>query len=297
MNPKSKYRAKTADRWAIVLSGGNGTRPPESRSLLKHTLDRAEKLIPAQKLLIVVAKESLQFDDVRQQLASRPRECIIIQPDNKDTGPGILLPLVHLHKRDPAAVVAIFPSDPSILQDDLLMQHVERAFKIVESDGSRIVLLGAEPKEPDPEWGYILPGETSDNAGLDGDRMVEMFVQKPSPVAARIIISKGALWNTRILVVKCETLLQAIELAAPEMYRYFAPIQDAIGTPEEKRVVEKVYQALPALNFFEGVFELLPYENRRNLRVLPVQGVTRKGWGTAHHEHPQENRRAAAKAI
>ena len=39
------------------------------------------------------------------------------------------------------------------------MQHVERAFRIVESDGSRIVLLGTEPNEPDPEYGYILPGK------------------------------------------------------------------------------------------------------------------------------------------
>jgi mannose-1-phosphate guanylyltransferase len=295
---KSNDGAKTFARWAILLSGGNGTPPRESPSLLEQTFDRAETLIPAQKLLVVVAKEALQFDDMRRQLASRPGECIIVQPDNKDSGPGILLPLMHLHKRDPAAVVAIFPSDHSILQDDLIMQHVERAFKIVESDGSRIVLLGAEvPKEPDTERSYILAGESGDGTDLNGGRMVEMFVQRPSPDAARIIISKGALWNTRILVVKCATLLQAIELAAPEMYRCFAPIQDAIGTPEEKGVVEKVYQALPELNFFKGVFELLPYENRQNLRVLPVQGVTRRGWGTAHHGHPQENRLVAAKAI
>jgi mannose-1-phosphate guanylyltransferase len=297
-NRKPNDRAKTFARWAILLSGGNHARPRESGSLLEQTFDRAETLIPAQKLLVVVAREALQFDDVRRQLASRPRECIIVQPDNKDSGPGILLPLMYLRKRDPAAVVAIFPSDHSNLQDDLILQHVERAFKVVESDGSRIVLLGAEePKEPDTERNYILPGESSDSGGLDGGRMVEMFVQKPSPDAARIIISKGALWNTQILVVKCETLLQAIELAAPEMYRSFAAIQDAIGTAEEKGVVEKVYQALPAVNFFNGVFELLPYENRQNLRVLPVHGVTRKGWGTGRHDHPQEDRLVAAKAI
>jgi mannose-1-phosphate guanylyltransferase len=266
--------------------------------LLEQTFDRAETLIPAQKLLVVIAKEGLQFDDMRRQLASRPRECIIVQPENKDSGPSILLPLMHLHKRDPAAVVAIFPSDHSILQGDLIMRHVERAFKIVESDGSLIVLLGAEePHEPDSERSYILAGESGDGTGLDGARMVEMFVQRPSPEEARIIIGKGALWNTRILVVKCETLLQAMELAAPDLYRSFAAIQDVIGTPEEKGMLEKVYQALPAVNFFKGVFESLPYENRRNLRVLPIRGVTRKGLRTALYDYPQENRLAAAKAI
>jgi mannose-1-phosphate guanylyltransferase len=297
-NPKSNDRAKTFAHWAILLSGGNGTPPRESGSLLEQTFDRAETLIPAQKLLVVIAKEGLQFDDMRRQLASRPRECIIVQPENKDSGPSILLPLMHLHKRDPAAVVAIFPSDHSILQGDLIMRHVERAFKIVESDGSRIVLLGAEePHEPDSERSYILAGESGDGTGLDGARMVEMFVQRPSPEEARIIIGKGALWNTRILVVKCETLLQAMELAAPDLYRSFAAIQDVIGTPEEKGMLEKVYQALPAVNFFKGVFESLPYENRRNLRVLPIRGVTRKGLRTALYDYPQENRLAAAKAI
>jgi len=181
----------SADRWGIILSGGNGTRlrdlvfhrradylPKQylnfigKRSMLEHTLHRAEKLIPAQKLLIVIAKEHLQFDEVRRQIASRPRECIIIQPQNKDTGAGILLPLMHLHKRDPTAIVTVFPSDHFILEEDLFMRHVERAFRIVESDGARIVLLGTEPNEPDPEYGYILYGGRIDNPDLDGGRTV-----------------------------------------------------------------------------------------------------------------------------
>src|SRR3990170_972254 len=290
----------SADRWGIILSGGNGTRlrdlvfhrradylPKQylnfigKRSMLEHTLHRAEKLIPAQKLLVVITKEHVQFDEVRRQIASRPQECIIIQPENKDTGPGILLPLMHLHKRDPAAVVTVFPSDHFILEEDVFMQHVERAFRIVESDGARIVLLGTEPNEPDPEYGYILYGGRIDNPDLDGGRTVEMFVEKPSADAAKTIMRKGALWNTLVLVVTCKTLLQAIKRAAPEPYRSFEPIQDAIGTPDEQRAIERVYQKLPSLNFSKGVLETLSFENRQNLRVLPVRGVTWKDWGTS----------------
>jgi len=290
----------SADRWGIILSGGNGTRlrdlvyrkradylPKQylnfigKRSMLEHTLHRAENLIPAQKLLIVIAKEHLQFDEVRRQIASRPRECIIIQPQNKDTGAGILLPLMHLHKRDPAAVVTVFPSDHFILEEDLFMRHVERAFRIVESDGARIVLLGTEPNEPDPEYGYIVYDGRIEDPDLDGGRTVEMFVEKPSADAAKTIMRKGALWNTLVLVVTCKTLLQAIKRATPELYRSFEPIQDAIGTPDEQRVIERVYQKLPSLNFSKGVLETLSYENRQNLRVLPVRGVTWKDWGTS----------------
>jgi mannose-1-phosphate guanylyltransferase len=299
-NLKPNDAPSIPDRWGIILSGGNGTRlrdlvyrtradylPKQylnfigKRSMLEHTLHRAEKLIPAQKLLVVIAKEHLQFDEVRRQIASRPQECIIIQPENKDTGPGILLPLMQLYKRDPAAVVTVFPSDHFILEEDLFMRHVEHAFRIVESDGSRIVLLGTEPNEPDPEYGYILSGGRIDNPDLEGGRTVEMFVEKPSAEAAKKIIRKGALWNTLVLVVTCKTLLQAIKRATPKLYRSFEPIEDAIGTPDERRVIERVYQKLPSVNFSKSVLETLSYENRQNLRVLPVRGVTWKDWGTS----------------
>jgi len=83
-NLKPNDALGSADRWGIILSGGNGTRlrdlvyrrradhlPKQylnfigKRSMLEHTLHRAEKLIPAQKLLTVISKEHLQFDEVR----------------------------------------------------------------------------------------------------------------------------------------------------------------------------------------------------------------------------------------
>jgi mannose-1-phosphate guanylyltransferase len=301
-NLEPNKSASSADRWGIILSCGNGTRlrdwvyrrradhlPKQyinfigKRSMLEHTLHRAEKLIPAPKLLTVIAKEHLQFDEVRRQIAPRPQESIIIQPENKDTAPGILLPLMHLHKRNPGAVVTVFPSDHFILEEDLFMQHVERAFRITETDGSRMVLLGAEPDEPDSEYGYILYSGRIDNPNLDGDRTVEMFVEKPSADAAKMMMRKGALWNMFVLVVTCKTLLQAIKRAAPELYCSFETIEDAIGTPDEQRVTERVYQRLPSLNFSKGVLEVLRFEQRRALRVLPVRGVTWNDWGTADH--------------
>lgn len=299
-NLKPNEPASSDHHWGIILSGGNGTRlrdlvyhrrtdylPKQylnfigKRSMLEHTLHRAEKLIPAQKHLVVIAKEHLRFDEVRRQIASRPQGCIVIQPENKDTGPGILLPLMHLHKRSPDAIVAVFPSDHFVLEEDLFMQHVERAFQIVESDGARVVLLGMEPNEPDPEYGYILCCGRIEDSDLDEDRTVEMFVEKPSADAAKMIMKKGALWNTLVLVARCETLLQAIKRATPDLHRAFEPIQDAIGTPDEQRVIERTYQKLRSINFSKGILEILSFKDRQNLRVLPVRGVTWKDWGTS----------------
>jgi len=287
------------NRYGIILSAGNGMRlrdfvyrrradylPKQylnfigKRSVLEHTLRRAEKLIPAQRLLIVIAKEHFEFEEVRRQMASRPPECMVIQPKNKDTSPGILLPLMYLYKQHPDARVAVFPSDHFVLEEDVFMRHVDQAFRVVERDGSRIVLLGMKPNEPDPDFGYIIPGETIEDSGGIG-RKVEFFVEKPAMEMAERIIRKGALWNTLVLVFKCRTLVEAIEQTTPELYRSFQPILQAIGTPDEHRVIEQVYRGLRPTNFSKSVLQTLPYDQRQSFLVLPVRGVTWNDWGTS----------------
>jgi mannose-1-phosphate guanylyltransferase len=108
---------------------------------------------------------------------------------------------------------------------------------------------------------------------------------------------KGALWNTRVLVVRCKTLLQAIRRAAPELYRAFEPIEHAIGTPDEQSVTERVYQMLPALNFSKGVLEVLSFAHRQALLVLPVRRVTWSDWGTADHLSSTLQRLGASEVV
>ena len=287
------------NRYGIILSGGNGMRlrdfvyrkradylPKQylnfigKRSILEHTLQRAEKLIPAQRLFIVIAKEHFQFEEARRQIASTPPECVVIQPENKDTAPGILLPLMYVYKRNPDARVAVFPSDHFVLEEDVFMRHVDQAFRVVERDGSRIVLLGMEPNEPDPDFGYIVPGESTDDSGGAG-RKVEFFVEKPAMEMAEKIIRRGALWNTLVLVFRCQTLVEAIQQTMPELYRSFQPILQAIGTPDEHRVIEQVYRGLRPTNFSKRVLQILPYKQRQSFMVLPVRGVTWNDWGTS----------------
>ncbi|MGE5219272.1 MAG: sugar phosphate nucleotidyltransferase [Chloroflexota bacterium] len=296
---QSSNTAESTIRCGIVLSAGNGTRLQEfvrqrrgddlpkqyvnfvgRRSMLEHTWDRAESLIPAERLFIVVAKEHLRFSEVHCQLALTPPQSLVVQPANKETAPGILLPLLHVYKRYPDAIVALFPSDHFVLEEERFMQYVDRAFLAVESDPSRLVLLGMEPDAPDSEYGYIVPGKKLDALQVESVRQVEMFVEKPSTKVAAKIIDRGALWNTMVMVFSCKTLLSVIRRAAPEISRAFEPIQNALGTADERQVIEQVYRKLPPLNFSTGILEALPFEHRQALLVLPVRGVTWSDWGT-----------------
>jgi mannose-1-phosphate guanylyltransferase len=163
------------------------------------------------------------------------------------------------------------------------MHHVDCAFRVVESDASRMVLLGLEPHGPDPEYGYIVPGQSIENLPPNSARQVEMFVEKPSSEAAKKIIARGALWNTMVMVFACKTFLSVIQRAAPVLYDSVGPILAALGTPDEHDMVQRVYRSLPPINFSKGVLEVLPFEYRRGLLVLPVRGVTWSDWGTPEH--------------
>ncbi len=252
------------------------------RSMLEHTFRRAEKLIPAQRLFTVIARDHFNFAEARSQLAWRPRQTVLIQPYNRDTAAGILLPLMHLYKQYPDAVTAIFPSDHFILEEDRFIRYVELGFELVEKDSSKIALLGIEPEFPDTEFGYIVPGDETDGGGCDGARMVELFVEKPSSMSvAEKIIKIGALWNTFVIVAKVTTLLDMFQCTAHRLFHAFQPILLAIGTPAETQVTERVYQGLANVNFSKGVIEALPFELQRFLTVLTVRGVTWNDWGTS----------------
>lgn len=283
----------------IILAGGDGKRlrpfvnrlrgdalPKQfvnfvgTRSMLEHAFHRAEKLVPPEGLFTVVSKDHLGYPEVRRQIGSRPRGTIIEQPENKDTGPGLLLPLMHLYKRSPESVVVVFPSDHFILEEDLFLSYVQVACRAVERDPSRLVLLGIEPSEPEPEYGYILPGANVKNLFPLDLRRVSRFIEKPELGAARELVLKGGLWNTMVMVFKAKTVLDLARSATQRLYNSFQQILEAIGTPREKDVVEETYRHMKPVNFSKGLLEPLWQPRRSCLAVLRVRGVIWSDWGS-----------------
>lgn len=287
-------------RCGIVLAGGEGVRLREfigqlrgkslpkqyvnfigTRSMLEHTFQRAERLIPAERLWVSITRHHLEYSEARLQLSKRPKGTVVVQPANKETAPGILLPLLYVYKRYPESAVVLFPSDHFILHEDIFAAYVDRAFHAVAQDSSRIVLLGAEPDEPIPDYGYLIPGVEIDQPSRDSIRTVELFIEKPAVAMAEKLIKTGALWNTAVLVAVGETLIEAFQQTLPELYDLLCPISELLGTPDERRALEEIYEKLKPINFSQSVLQELPYEHRRNLVVLLVRGVGWSDWGTS----------------
>jgi len=285
--------------WGLVLAAGDGTRlqpyierlkgkqlPKQfvnfigQRSMLEHTFQRVETRIATDKVLTIVGRHHLQFDEVRRQLAGRPEATIIVQPANKETGPGILLPLVHLYKRDPKAIVSVFPSDHFILEEERFMAHIDLALQAVASDPSRMVILATEAQDAEVEYGYVLAGEN--NAGFDfyGTRPVARFIEKPAKEVAGHLVLAGGLWNTMVMVFKVKTVLEMFARIQPVAFQRFMVILEAIGTPYEQNTVEQVYRNLEPINFSKGFLEHVPRHYPRAIHVLPVLQVFWSDWGS-----------------
>ena len=297
--PKFKVEKLGPPSCGIVLAGGDGKRlqpfidrlrgdrlPKQymnftgSRSMLEHTFRRAEKLIPSDFLFTVVNAPHLTFPGVRCQLSSRPRGSVIIQPENKETGPGLLLPLIHLYKHYPESTVVVFPADHFIAEESLFMLHVEVAFRVVERNPSRLVLLGMAPRGAESDYGYILPGQGIDSLLPLGIREISQFIEKPERSTAQTLILNGGLWNTLVMIFKARTLLNLVRAYDPTLFSYFHRISEAIGTPGETDVLEEVYRQMEPVNFSQGILEPLSLQDPSPLWVLPVRGVHWSDWGS-----------------
>lgn len=285
--------------WGLVLAGGEGKRLEDyvrqlrgeclpkqymnfigTRSMIEHTFARAERLIPRERLLTIVSKHHLNWREVRRQLAQRAPDTVIVQPENKDTGVGLLLPLTVLQRRCPHAMVAVFPSDHFILEEQRFMAHVSLAAQALRRDLTKIVLLGIEPRSAETEYGYILPAESNGHIDLCGCRRAAHFVEKPDIAKARLLVAAGALWNTMIMVFRVDNLLSEFAALYPEIAGRFRSLSKAIGTPAEKSMIEEIYRTLEPMNFSKDILAKIAARGTGGIAVLPVLQVTWSDWGS-----------------
>jgi mannose-1-phosphate guanylyltransferase len=278
--------------WAIVLAGGNGRRlqyflkssfgmetPKQycalvgSRSMLRHTIDRAMRLIAPERVLTIINSSHAQF--AAQQLQDQHPRNIIHQPFGRETGPGILLPLLHVYQRDPLARVVIFPSDHFVLEEDKFMEYVSDATRLIELHPQTIVTLGIEPDRVSDGYGWIEPGEEFGWFQSTTMYRVRHFWEKPNGATLFSLFNKGCLWNTMVTVTRADTLLELYRYSMPEVFQPFRRIVAAIDTPREQEVVEEVFRKIPTVNFSRAILETCPQQ----IGVVKVQGVYWSDWG------------------
>jgi mannose-1-phosphate guanylyltransferase len=211
----------------------------------------------------------------REELHDRPPETTVVQPCNRETGPGILLSLLHVHLRDPEAVVVLLPADHFIREEARFMAAIACAAAYTDEYPSYPILLGIHPSRPEVDYGWIEAGEVLRRMRDEAVHRVRHFWEKLCLDKATDLYLKGCLWNTMVLVARAKVLLGLFNMLTPGLVRAFEPVRRALGSPSEVEAVQTAYAMLPPINFSQAVLASCPYR----LGVLPVHGVYWSDWG------------------
>ncbi len=270
---------KLGNVWSIVLAGGDGSRLSQitggfegsavpkqycsvngGPSLIRQALRRARSVAGPDHTVVVVAAEHRRWWSI--ELADLPSVNVVVQPCNRGTACGLLLPLLHVLGRDPDATVVVLPSDHMVDDEPILLAAIKAATDHIHNEPDRLVLLGFEPEGPDTGLGWIAPRSDA----LDSVSAVSHFVEKPSRERAEELVREGALWNSLIFAMRASELSALFQWALPWLTRMFgyALVDSSVG-PAAARV-SKLYERLPVVDFSRAVLE----EAGADMRVVAV---------------------------
>lgn len=276
-------------RYAVILAGGSGHRLwPASRkaspkqflplgahageSLLAATRHRLDELCPAERILVVTAREQAEL--VRAALPDLPAHNVLAEPAARNTAAALGLAAVHLLHRDPDAVMGALPADHHIADRAGFVAAAERAFALA-GERDVIVTIGIVPTRPEPGFGYLALGSalappnenapddaTGDAAGsaAAGEVLwVERFVEKPDFETAQAYVASGAyLWNAGMFFLSARRLLRDIERLLPATFAGLDAVGRALREGGEDAAAARaaeIYPALPSVSIDHGVME------------------------------------------
>ena len=213
--------------YPIILCGGSGTRLwPLSRkafpkqfiplfgekSLLQLTLERVTPLLGnAGGSITCVSSDEHRFlvADVAEQAGVSVSQILESQP--KNTAAAMALAALASPKD---ALLLFCPADHHIPDSQAFVQMVLSAAPAARA--GKLVTFGVTPGFPSTAYGYIQKGLPDHFGGFE----VARFVEKPVAEKALEFLADGEyLWNAGIFLVQAQTLLDALNMHAPDILK------------------------------------------------------------------------------
>jgi mannose-1-phosphate guanylyltransferase len=246
---------------AVIMAGGSGQRfwplstsdrPKQFLDLERcgHTLLQStfRRVLPLAKSPehVLVATAARYLELVREQLPELPRENILLEPTGRDSAPAIALASLAIAARYGNPLCGFFSSDHRVGDEAAFLKTLRAAIELTHrADG--LTTIGIKPTHPATGYGYIQAGEVAFD-GCSGYR-VARFVEKPDKMHAQAYCDAGDYsWNGGIFIWHAQTILNELELHAPELLR---PLRRAFA---EGRVGE-VFSSLKKISIDYAVLE------------------------------------------
>jgi len=287
-----EFKPTRPDRSAIILAGGEGMRlrsltrriagderPKQfcpfvgGETLLDRTRARVARTVRPERTCLVLTRRHEPF--YAPVLAKGPLGPVVVQPCGRGTAPAILYGLLRIVETAPLDAVALVPSDHYVSDDARFMAHVDAAFGAVEARPDLVVLLGIEAEGPEVQYGWIEPGDRLLDRPIYPVYQVRRFWEKPPLPLAEVLLERGCLWNSFVLVARVPALLALIRAATSDLYGEFMTAWLQRSSLGEGHAMRSLYAQLPSTNFSDDALG----KDSAHLAVLPVLGVMWSDWG------------------
>jgi mannose-1-phosphate guanylyltransferase len=255
-------RGRPAPKQYAVIEG--------PQTLMATTLARARRITSADQIVPVVAEDHERW--WRSELAGELLANVVVQPADRGTAAGVLVPVLKILERDPNAIVVTMPSDHAVESEDVLIDSVMGAVAEIDHSDLPIVVLGVEPVGPEEGYGWIVPCSGPRTCPL----RVEAFREKPGLCAAASLLDQGAMINTLILAAEGRCLLALFKTEAADLWRRCERAWSARPARLRRRSdLIGLYGSIPQLDFSKDVLE--PAEKDLWVYRVPPCGWTDLG--------------------
>jgi mannose-1-phosphate guanylyltransferase len=225
-----------------------------ARTLLRQTLDRIEATIPVERTVVIGLESHAGL--LARDLGERPRATVLKQPIGRGTAAAVLLAARWIEDHDPGGTAVFFPCDHFIAREGVFMAQVAEVVGFVQRRPQWIVLLGAQPDEPEVEYGWIRPGAAVE-CGLRWPlHRVARFQEKPSRETALAMWRDGCLWNTFVFAAAAASVLDAGRECVPSLAGRLARLPAFWGSEHEPWAMRHAYALAPTASFSRGVLEI-----------------------------------------
>lgn len=254
--------------YALIYCGGGGTRlwpmsredrPKQflkigsSKSLLRQTFDRLTPLISTQRIYAITLPE--YTDEVREEIPELKDSQILVEPARRNTGLAAAYGVAAISKRDDQAVIANIWSDHLIKNPKEYRNAITAAAQTAFGE-NLLVTTGVHPDYPHTGLGYVKRGAYFDEIAGAGVFKVDKFTEKPKLQDAKRFVADGKyLWHVGLFVWTVETFSTSLAKHSPKLYRTMVKIKKAIGKPNQKSLVSRLYSSSETISIDNAVAE------------------------------------------
>lgn len=266
-------------KYGVVMAGGGGTRFwPLSRQktpkqlinltgnglMINETIDRMAYTVANDDIFIVTS--AVQASAMKQATNGRIRsDHILAEPAARNTAACIGYAATEITTKYGDGIMLITPSDHYIRDVQTLTRTFSQAIEVAEEQ-DKLITIGIRPDYPATGFGYIK----FDKYAPDSVRMVEQFREKPDEETAKAYLLSGEYaWNSGMFIWKASSILDRFKKYIPDVYEDLIKIGNAMGTEQEKTIIEQVYPNIRKISIDYAIME--PAAASGEVMVIPAE--------------------------